>query len=261
MDTSQLDRAVWQELRTLSKDNAAGVAEHLVAAGLAMGEGDLDRALAHAKTASRRAGRVASVREALGVVHYRRGEWSNALAEFRTARRLSGSNHLLPQMADVERGLGRPERALELAAGPEAESLTRADRVELAIVVSGARRDLGQHEAGAATLRDLARSTRPSQPWAARLFYAYAEALLGLGQDDEAREWFDRALAADAADETDAAERLAELDGVAFTDLEEEADLEDQAGLERQADLEGQADPEVQGEVEVEVVDGAEDPR
>lgn len=236
-----MDRAVWQELRTLSKDNAAGVAEHLVAAGLAMSEGDLDRALEHAQTATRRAGRVASVREALGVIHYRRGEWSNALAEFRTARRLSGSNHLLPQMADVERGLGRPERALDLATGPEADSLTRADRVELAIVVSGARRDMGQADAAAATLRDLARTTRPAQPWAGRLFYAYADALLELGQADEARGWFAQALAADDAEETDAQERLAELDGIAFTDLEEAEDG---------------ADEDPKGEVQVEVEGG-----
>jgi tetratricopeptide (TPR) repeat protein len=193
---------------------------------------------------------VASVREALGIVHYRRAEWSQALAEFRTARRLSGSNHLIPQMADTERGLGRPQRALDLAATPEAEKLSQADRVELAIVVSGARRDMGQDEAAVASLRGLARTTRPSQPWAARLFYGYADALLATGSVEEAREWFARALDADAEGETDASERLAELDGVELTDLELDAEgtesdgdpsEDDRSGSDRNAGDDGQA--------------------
>lgn len=43
-------------------------------------------------------------------------------------------------MADCERGLERPERAIALAASPEAETLDASAKVEgLAIVVSGAR--------------------------------------------------------------------------------------------------------------------------
>ena len=37
-------------------------------------------------------------------------------------------------MADCERGLGRPERALALASSPEAGRLDRAGQVELRIV-------------------------------------------------------------------------------------------------------------------------------
>lgn len=222
IDGRELDRAVWTELRTLSKDNAEGVARHLVAVSRFLVEEDLDRALAHAQTAARRAGRVAAVREALGIVHHRRGEWAKALAEYRTARRLSGSDHVLPQMADCERGLGRPERAIALAAAPEAAQLSRQDRVELAIVVSGARRDLGQVDAAVLVLRDLAQSTRPQQPGAARLYYAYADSLLAAGDQAAAREWFSRAVDADRDLETDAADRLAELDGIVLVDLEDE---------------------------------------
>lgn len=223
IDGRDLDRAVWTELRTLSKDNAEGVAQHLVAVGRFLGEDDLDRALAHAQTAARRAGRVSTVREALGLVHHRRGEWAKALGEFRTARRLSGSDHLLPQMADCERGLGRPERAIALAATPEARRLTRRERTELAIVVSGARRDLGQHDAAVLELRDLAQGTGPQQPGAARLYYAYADALLDAGDMVAARDWFSRAVDADRELETEAAERLAELDGVVLIDVAEGA--------------------------------------
>lgn len=221
---------MWRELRTLSKENAEGVARHLVAVGVALAEDDVDRALAHAQTASRRAGRVASVREALGVVHYRRGEWAKALAEFRTARRLSGSHHLLAHMADAERGLGRPERALEVAASTEARELPAQDRVELAIVVSGARRDMGQAAAAVQGLRELTHRTGPDRSWAPRLYYAYADALLAAGEQDAGREWFARAAAADRDDVTDAGDRLAELDGVDQVDLEAEVPDESVAG-------------------------------
>lgn len=203
---------------TLSKENADGVARHLVAAGECLAAEDLDGALAHAENASRRAGRVAIVREVLGFVHYRRAEWSEALREFRTARRLSGSNHLLPHMADVERGLGRPDRAIELSQEAAAQSLSAADRVELAIVVSGARRDLGQHEAGVQTLRELVRATPPQRSWAPRLYYAYADSLLGVNDVSTAREWFARAVDVDREGITDAADRLAEIDGVDIVD-------------------------------------------
>lgn len=214
----ELDRAVWRELRTLTKENAEGVAKHLVAAATLLEE-DPELALAHAEHAARRAGRVAAVREALGLVHYRRGEFSDAIREFRTAKRLSGSNHLLPYLVDCERGLGRYERALDLAVSPEARSLGEADNIELAIVVSGVRRDLGQPEAAQMVLRIPALERASRQPWAARLFYAYAEALLAGGSEDEAREWFLKAAAADDEGQTDAADRIGELDGVVLTDL------------------------------------------
>jgi tetratricopeptide (TPR) repeat protein len=214
----ELDRAVRQQLRTLSKENAEGVAQHLVMVGLLLEE-DPEAALAHAETAVRRAGRVAAAREALGLVAYRMGDWARALAEFRTARRLSGSSHLLPYMVDAERGLGRPERALELARSPEASTLSEADRVELAIVVSGIRRDLEQYDAAVAGLRIPQLTGGGRKPWRAALSYAYADALLAAGRRGEARTWFAQAADADDEGRTDADDRLAELDGVVVTDL------------------------------------------
>ena len=225
----ELDRSVKNQLRTLSKENAVGVGQHLVMAAVFL-DTDIEAAQAHAETAVRRAGRVPAAREALGLVHYRKGEWAKALSEFRTARRLSGSSHMLPFMVDAERGLGRHERALDLAASPEAASLTLDERIELAIVVSGIRRDLGQYDAAVVGLQLPQLNAGSRQPWAARLFYAYAEALLAKGDEDGAVSWFEHAASADLEGETDAEERLSELDGLVLTDLlegEDEVDFED----------------------------------
>lgn len=218
MTGAELDRGVRRELRTLSKDNASGVAAHLVMVGRLI-DTELDAARAHAETAVRRAGRVAAVRETMGLVEYRGGRWAEALAEFRTARRIAGDQHLLPLMVDCERALGRPERALELASGPEARELTAAEQVELSIVVSGIRRDLGNLEAAALELRRIGLDPRRHRPWSARLFYAYADVLVAQGDEDGARVWFANAVDADTELETDAAERLDEIDGIVETDL------------------------------------------
>lgn len=202
----------------MSKENAEGVARHLVAAAELLDD-DAQKALDHAQHAVSRAGRVPAAREALGLVLYRTGEYAEALREFRTARRLSGSDHLLPYMVDCERGLGRYERALELANSPEAQRLPEADNIELAIVVSGVRRDMGQSRAAVVGLRIPALQKATTQPWAARLFYAYADALLDIDEVDEARAWFVKADAADTEGQTDAADRVDAIDGFEMTDL------------------------------------------
>ncbi|MCA0435346.1 MAG: hypothetical protein M9891_16860 [Austwickia sp.] len=214
----EIDRAVKNELRTLSKDNAKGVGQHLVMVARLL-DADVVAARAHAETAVRRAGRVAAVRETRGLVAYREADYQLALSEFRTARRLSGSQHLLPLMVDCERGLGRPERALELAGSPEARTLGRAERIELLIVCSGIRRDMGDLDAAVVLLETPELNPNRRDPWSARLFYAYAAALLERGDRDLARAWFAEAADADSDVETDAAERLDELDGVVFVDL------------------------------------------
>lgn len=234
----ELDRGVHQQLRTLSKENAEGVAQHLVMVAAMLEAEDYAAAEAHAETAVRRAGRVPATREALGLVAYRKGEWARALSEFRTARRLSGSSHMLPLMVDCERGLGRPERALDLATSPEARTLSLEERIELAIVISGIRRDLGQPDAALLALQIPQLKSTVRKPWSARLAYAYADALLEHGDDDAARDWFARAADFDDDGETDAAERLAELDGIVMTDL-----------LEGEEDELGGGTSEVVGEV------------
>lgn len=225
----EVDRGVTNQLRTLSKENAEGVAQHLVMVAELL-DVEPEAALAHAETAVRRAGRVPAAREALGLVAYRLGDWARALGEFRTVRRLSGSNHLLPLMVDCERALGRQGKALELAQSEEAGRLAIDERAELAIVVSGIRRDLGQLDAAAAGLSELVRSISPGRPSAPRLYYAYADAKLEAGDVAAAREFFARAADADHELTTDAAERLDALDGVEVTDLLDDESADEGGG-------------------------------
>lgn len=210
IEAKQLAPEIRSELITLDKSTADVVARHLVAAGELLEE-DPAAALEHARAARARSGRIAAVREAVGIAAYYCGDWAQALAELRAARRMGSKSALLPLIADCERGVGRPERAIELARGPEADELTGDDAEELRMVVAGARSDLGQHEQALAIL-----SSPPLDPTTpgttnARLFYATAETLLALGREDEAVQAFINAAAADVEGVTDAEERLAEL--------------------------------------------------
>ncbi|HMA47274.1 MAG TPA: hypothetical protein VKP11_08755, partial [Frankiaceae bacterium] len=204
-----LDPDVRRDLRGLAPATAERVARHLVAAGRLLDE-EPRQALAHARAARALAGRVAAVREAAGLAAYHVGEFTEALAELRTARRLDGSPRHLPAMADAERGLGRPERALALAADPAAARLDAAGRVELLVVASGARRDLGQPDAALVTLQGPDLDSPTVRPWTPRLWYAYAEALLAAGRVQDAVDWFDAVATVDEG-ETDAAGRAAAL--------------------------------------------------
>ncbi|MFI6801361.1 hypothetical protein [Streptosporangium canum] len=199
-----------------------------MAAERALGEGAAEQAYEHTKVARRFAARIGVIREAVGIAAYHAGHFAEALSDLRAARRMTGSDSFLPIMADCERGLGRPERALDLVRSKEAERLDRMGKIELAIVESGARRDLGQKDAAVITLQRLPelRDTRP-QPWSARLAFAYADALADAGHEEPATEWFGRAMAFDEDGETDAAERYAELTGAVIEDLEEDEDDED----------------------------------
>ncbi|WP_255308478.1 hypothetical protein [Streptomyces marincola] len=220
----EIDRSVRQELMSLPKTLATDVAKSLVMVARLLDE-DPERAYGHARNALRLASRVAAVREAAGFAAYGVEKYSEALTEFRAARRMSGSVHLWPIMADCERGIGRPERALAMAGEPEVRQLDKAGQVEMRLVAAGARRDLGQAEAAVVTLQSPELASTAVHPWTPRLRYAYADALLAVGRSEEAREWFAKAADADHGGTTDAADRLAELDGVRFVDaLDPDAD-------------------------------------
>lgn len=210
LDISDLDPSVLQDLKVLSKENAQRVAQHMVMA-IDLLEDDPRLALDHARAAKNRAGRVGVVRETNGVVAYHAGEWKEALAELRAARRISGGPGLLAVMADAERGLGRPEKALELGRAPEANQLAEDEKIELAIVMAGARHDLGQHESALAVLQRLNPSLKSQGYEQARLSYAYADALLALDRKSEAKTWFEHVVEIDPDQLTDAVDRLQEL--------------------------------------------------
>ncbi|HEY3438087.1 MAG TPA: hypothetical protein VGK35_10410 [Actinotalea sp.] len=127
------------------------MARHLVMAGRLL-EDDPELAYEHAQAAARRAGRVDVVREAAALTAYRTGRYAEALRELRTVRRLNGSDEHLALMADCERGLGRPDRALAVAQEEGVAGLPLETQIELAIVVSGARLDLGDPDAALAAL-------------------------------------------------------------------------------------------------------------
>ncbi|UKA60236.1 hypothetical protein [Arthrobacter sp. FW306-2-2C-D06B] len=178
--------------------NADWVAKHLVMAGRLI---DIDPELSfqHALAASRRGGRLAAVREAVGLTAYAAGHYGEALREFRTYRRISGSNVHLPLMADCERGLGRPDRALDVVRSPEAQDLDAPGKVELAIVASGARSDLGQLDAAVAELEIIQLDINRAFSYSPRLFRAYADALTAVGRTEEAGKWQRQAVVAENA--------------------------------------------------------------
>jgi tetratricopeptide (TPR) repeat protein len=173
---------------------------------------------------------VGIVRETAGIAAYRAGRWADALAELRAARRLTGRTSYLPMIADSERALGRIDRALGVIAESTRHKLDRATEVELRIVESGIRRDQGLADAAVVVLQLPELKERRTKPWSARLFYAYADALLDAGRTEQAREWFARAAAADHDEQTDAAERFDDLDDIVIDDLsdEDEDDYEDE---------------------------------
>lgn len=210
VEAKQLAPEVRRELTTLDKATADYVAKHLVVAGDLLHD-DPQAALEHARAARGRASRIAGVREAVGIAAYHCGDWAQALSELRAARRMGSKSPLLPLIADCERGVGRPERAIELARTPEAEQLTGDDAEELRIVVAGARCDLGQTEQALAGLSSPPLDPKRTGETAARLFYVYAEILLALDRRDDAVQWFLHAAAADVEGATDAEDRVAEL--------------------------------------------------
>jgi tetratricopeptide (TPR) repeat protein len=205
-----LEPSVRSELRSLSKLGADFVGGHLVAAGQLIDD-DPKKALEHARAARGRGARIAAVREACGLAAYHAGEWAEALSELRAARRMSGDATNIAVMADCERALGRPERALKSIEDPVVGKLDPATRAELQIVVAGARRDMGQIDAALAVLERSGLDPKRPKPGSARLWYAYADALAEAGRTQDAIQWFGHAAVVDHEDETDAADRAAKL--------------------------------------------------
>lgn len=218
VQANQLDKGARGELRTLSKDNADGVAQHLIMAGRLIDE---DPALAHrhALAAARRAGRVGVVRETVAITAYATGDFALALRELRTHRRITGSNDQLPLMVDSERGVGRPDRALELGRSVPRGELDVAVQVALAIAMSGARLDLDQPEAALTELEIPQLDPERAFEWSPALFDAYATVLEELGRNDEAGEWIARSERA-----SDALTAASDPDGGDVVEIMEEED-------------------------------------
>ncbi|MEY4347315.1 MAG: hypothetical protein RJA68_818 [Actinomycetota bacterium] len=201
----ELDKSLRAELLSLSAENAKVVARHLACVNL-YAEDDPQRAHKHGVAAAHHAGRLAVVRESAGYAAYRAGYYEIALKELRASHRISGDVSMWPVMADCERGLGNPLKALNLAGSDEVKRLAKPEEIEMRIVASGARRDLGEFDAAVVTLtcKEL---NNEQEEWAVRLRYAYADALEAAGRKEESQEWFSKCAEIDSAEVTDAAER------------------------------------------------------
>ena len=201
----ELEKSVRAELLSLSAENAKVVARHLVCINIHM-DSDPELAHKHGIAAAHHAGRLAVVRESAGYAAYRAGHYEIALKELRAAHRISGDVSMWPVMADCERGMGRPLKALNLAGSDEVKRLAKPEEIEMRIVASGARRDLGELDAAVITLTCKELKTE-TEDWAVRLRYAYADALATAGRSDEAREWFAKCSEIDHEESTDADKR------------------------------------------------------
>jgi hypothetical protein len=95
--------------------------------------------------------------------------------------------------------MNRPDRALKMAREVDRKKLTPAVRVNLAIVTSGARLDLGENELALAELEIPELNPAKVFSYSPPLFRAYADTLEVLGRKEEAKKWIDLAKRAEVA--------------------------------------------------------------
>jgi 23S rRNA pseudouridine2605 synthase len=192
-----LELGIRVQLKTLTAENAEWTARHLAMVSL-LHEQDPELAHLHALAAARRAGRIAIVRETLGITAYQVGDYGLAIRELTTYRRLSGSNDQLPVMVDCERGLGRPQKALELGRSVDRNTLQPSVRVNLAIAMSGARLDLNETDLALAELEIPELDPTKVFEFSTNLFRAYANTLIIGNRESEAKRWSELADRAEA---------------------------------------------------------------
>jgi hypothetical protein len=186
------------QLKTLSAENAEMTARHLAMVAY-LAEQDPELAHRHAQAAASRAGRIPVVRETVGITAYFVEDWALSLRELLAHRRMTNSNDHVPMMIDCERGLGRPQRGLEMGRTVDRAALSADVRVNLAIAMSGARLDLGQNETALVELEIKELNPNSVFDYSPRLFWAYADTLEVLGREADAAKWADLAARAEKA--------------------------------------------------------------
>jgi hypothetical protein len=220
-----------------------------------------ERAHEHALAASRRAGRIAVVRETLAITAYATGDFALALRELRTARRISGKNDMIALIVDSERGVGKPDRALEEGRTVDRSELAPEVRVALAIAMSGARLDRGETELALGELEIPELDPDRAFEWSPALFSARAAVLEDLGRADEAAFWAERAdVAASALGLDGQFDEMIVEDGL-VEDYDEDDDAADDEPAEDDADFEpaDEAQDAASDEVQDEASDAAQD--
>ncbi|MDU2270072.1 HAD-IIA family hydrolase [Winkia neuii] len=181
-----LDPIARKALNGLNADNAETVARHLVMAGSLI-DIDPEAAYAHAQAAVARAGRIGPVREAAALAAYACEKFPEALREVRAVRRLTGEDSLRAIEADCERGIGKPEKALEIIGETSTAGMSVGEQAELALVASGARADLGEPEAGLLVIEDFLDTRKVEDDEVlSRLLQVKVDRLRELGREEEA---------------------------------------------------------------------------
>lgn len=214
------------ELKTLSKEAADDVARHLAMAANLIDE-QPELAHEHALAASRRAGRIAIVHESVAITAYATGDFALAIRELRTYRRISGKDDQIALLVDSERGVGRPDRALEAGRAVDRSTLPTETRVALAIAMSGARLDRGELELALSELDIPELDPDRAFAWSPALFAARAAVLEDLGRTEEAEFWAARAdAAAEALDEAEAVHDELIVEEIPEVDIEEEDEIQ-----------------------------------
>ncbi len=184
--------------------------ELLERAVVALERGRTGQAERDAGAAKRKAPRSASVREILGLAHYRAEHFREALKELQAYRRISGradQNHL---MADAHRALGSPERALPLIKEALRARIPSESKAEAAVVGGSALADMGRYDEALAMLRRAAPDSDVAEPHQLRVWYVIADILERAGRPAEAARVFRRIVRHDP-DAFDVPERLAAL--------------------------------------------------
>lgn len=174
-----------ERLRGLSKEHAENIGLHILAA-YTLEERDPELALEHAKWVAHQASRIDFARETLAFVAYRQGDYKLALREFRTAFRMNGFLDYLPFIADCERGMGEPKKAIETAMSDDAKYLRGESKAEMFLVYAGALGDLELWDKAIEIVHTLGRSKGLAGEYRMRAVQAEQYFLEQAGRSDEA---------------------------------------------------------------------------
>lgn len=174
-----------ERLRGLSKEHAENIGLHILAA-YTLEERDPELALEHAKWVAHQASRIDFARETLAFVAYRQGDYKLSLREFRTAFRMNGFLDYLPFIADCERGMGEPKKAIETAMSDDAKYLRGESKAEMFLVYAGALGDLELWNKAIEIVHTLGRSKGLAGEYRMRAVQAEQYFLEQAGRSDEA---------------------------------------------------------------------------
>ena len=185
LEWNMLSKDERERLRGLSKEHAENIGLHILAA-YTLEADDPKAALEHAKWVAKQASRIDFARETLAMVAYRNGDYKLALREFRTAFRMNGYLDYLPFMADCERGLEQPKKAIDIALSDDAKHLTGEPKAEMFLVYAGALADLGMWDQAIEVASKLVHAKGLAGEYRMRAAQAEQYFLEQAGRSDEA---------------------------------------------------------------------------